>query len=323
MPLNDLGPATAPDNYPISIRAFGDEDASVRLGRTVGDFVSGFSRVFDMSSLDGVTIAGDYGAALAELDRGYETNFSLTPSDRDVIGIAMTPSVLRDGALKSHLMFDAGFVAHLLDPQDPSFPLAVHIVAHECAHVEITAAFDRCFPDILLRSKQADIHQQLTWQVIFACWDEYAATRRSAPFGEDRTQDYQTTLLEALSYTRERADAEILGYRTHGDVDEVLCSAYGHYGQLLKLSAYLIGHMDGVGLQLSDLPETRAALESHWFRPFFEDLAVACRAIHDQFGSWTDQAAFEALGDLVDRVLESGGLFLTPMEDGLLHVDVP
>ncbi len=63
-----------------------------RIGNAVGDWVRGFGHRFDLSRLDGVTVAFDYAQALAELDRGYETTFRLTPSDGHAIGVAMTPT---------------------------------------------------------------------------------------------------------------------------------------------------------------------------------------------------------------------------------------
>lgn len=73
-------PITAPEGFPICIRAYGDETESSRLGHLVGALVCHISRTFDLSGLDGMTIAGDYVQALAELDRGYAATIVLTPS---------------------------------------------------------------------------------------------------------------------------------------------------------------------------------------------------------------------------------------------------
>ena len=50
-------PATAPDSFAISARAFASEDRAQQLGSLVGSFVRELSRHFDLSRLDGVTVA--------------------------------------------------------------------------------------------------------------------------------------------------------------------------------------------------------------------------------------------------------------------------
>ncbi|WP_298125232.1 hypothetical protein [Brevundimonas sp.] len=85
------------------------------MGDLVASYVRAISRRINLASLDGITIAGDYAQALLELDRGYETSHTLTPSEGLAIGVAMTPSVIRDGVVKSHLVLNAGIIAALAD----------------------------------------------------------------------------------------------------------------------------------------------------------------------------------------------------------------
>lgn len=54
---------------------------------------------------------------------------------------------------------------------------SIHILAHECGHVEVTNAFDRCVPNVLLRQKNGSILEQMQWQVILAVWDEKEGVR--------------------------------------------------------------------------------------------------------------------------------------------------
>ena len=98
--------------------------------------------VFDLSHLDGVTVAYDYTQALLDLDRGYTTSHPLTPSEGHAIGVAMTPSVIRDGVIKSHVPLSAPYIAPIADGDHPHFQHALHLLAHECAHVEINHKFD-------------------------------------------------------------------------------------------------------------------------------------------------------------------------------------
>ena len=184
----------------------------------VGTCIRELSRQFDLSRLDGVTVAYDYAQALLDLDRGYETNFRLTPSDTHVVGIAMTPSVIRDGTLKSHVLLNAAYMAPLEDFKHEHFGFVLHTISHECAHVEVTHKFDAAFPGFLLRTAHADARIGYRWQIILACWDEYAATLLSAGFGAEPTEGYEDTFLKSSTTAWKRLPAPFWNF------SELTCS---------------------------------------------------------------------------------------------------
>lgn len=317
-------PATAPDTFGITARGvFASEDEARELATLVGQFVRHLSRTFDLSRLDGVTVAEDYALALAELDRGYETSHTLTPSKGAVAGVAMTPSVLRGGMLKSHIVFNAQHIWALQDSNHPSFQLAVHILAHECAHVEVTSKFDAAFPGVLLRKRVIDLRDRARSDVIRACWDEYAATWLSAGFGEDPTEGYEETLITQMGTARQEANDAIKAYRLDGDLDKVYCEVYRNYGNVLKFAAYYLGNLAGHGIELSLRPDFEAALAGHWFEPYFRRLEEACRAIAAQYGTWHDQSLFEVIGDIADDLVAEGGIVSTNLDDGRLYLSIP
>lgn len=314
---------TAPENFTIQLRGFASEDKARQFGELLGGYVRVLSREIDMATLDGVTVAFDFGQALLDLDRGYQTSHQLTPSDEFAVGVAMTPSVMRNGILKSHVVLHAGVALGLDLPEGDDFGAALHTLAHECAHVEVTAKFDQAFPGFLLRHAHANMHDAFRWEVIFACWDEYAVTNIAALFGADPTAGYEQTFLRVLSETREKANAQIRAYRLHRDVDRILGEVYGTYGDLMKFACYQLGNLAGRGMTLEELPDSQAAIESHWFRPYCERLCKACEALADDYGRWTDRLAFEAIGDILDEIVQEGGVVVSPLEDGRLYVDIP
>jgi len=314
---------TAPENIRVTIAAFETEERATAFGHLVAAFVRELSRHIDLSALDGVTIAADYDQALLTLDRGYETSHRLTRTSDVAIGVAMTPSVMREGMRKSHMVFNAGVLVPLEDSDHDAFGLAVHTLAHECAHVEISAAFDRCFPDTLLKKSYDNLHEAARWDIILACWDEYAATRIAAPFGEDPTEGYEQTFLSVLADARDRANGLIREYRRHGDVARIYREVAGVYGNLLKFACYHLGNLAGFGLQPSDRPETVKALDGHWFAPYFQRLTDICRDIYETFGRWDDQSLFERIGDLADELIELGGVHVEDRPGGEIYVDIP
>lgn len=76
-----------PENMSISLRCFDTEEHA----RAFGDLVATSVR----------------SQALPDLDRGCDTKLKLTPSEGIVLGVAMTPAVIRDGKIKSHMLFNA------------------------------------------------------------------------------------------------------------------------------------------------------------------------------------------------------------------------
>lgn len=317
-------PPTAPENFCISLRCFGTEEHARQFGNLVAMWVRELSRHIDLSNLDGITIAGDYNQALLDLDRGYETKHKLTPSDEFAFGVAMTPAVIRDGKLKSHMLFNAAVLLPLEDENHEGFELALHTLAHECAHVEVTQRFDTAFPNVLLRSKAPNLHEHAREEIIKACWDEFAVTWICAPFGEDPTAGYEETFIHVLNETRPKANRLIKAYRVHGNVEQIMVEIYGTYGVLMKFSCYHLGNMFGRGLSVDDLPNTKAVLEGHWFKPHFERLDAVCKSIAEDYGKWSDRSKFEALGDLADEIVREGGLSVSDFRsDGGFHVHVP
>jgi hypothetical protein len=315
---------TAPESMSISLRGFDTEEHARAFGDLVASYVRALSRYIDLAALDGITIAFDYAQALLDLDRGYETKHKLAPSEGIVLGVAMTPAAIRDGKIKSHMLFNAGVLLPLEDEKNEFYEQALHTLAHECAHVEVTARFDAAFPGVLLQSKHPNAHAHYRWEIIKACWDEYAVTQICAPFGQRPTDGYEETFITALAQTRPRANALIKAYRLHFNLEQITAEVYGVYGDLMKFASYHLGNMVGLGLTLDDLPKTKAALEGHWFEPFFDKLQKACAGIAADYGKWGDRSAFEALGDLADKIVSDGGVIVSGhRDDGGFYVHIP
>ncbi|RQP21860.1 BTB/POZ domain-containing protein [Piscinibacter terrae] len=312
---------TAPEGYNICLRAFDSEERARSVGDTIAFVIREVSRVLDLSRLDGVTVAYDYAEALRDLDRGFTGNTGeLKASDNEVVGIAITTSVLRDGIAKSHIVLHAAYVEQLTDPKNEFFSAAIHTVAHECAHVEVNHRFDDAFPGMVGRERFPTLRAHLRWQTILSCWDEFAATLLSAGFGDPATRGYETNFLRALSESRQKADAHIVSFARHGNVRQALDAVHDVYSNLLKFAAYHLGNMRGCELTLADFPETTEALAKHWFAPYWKRLSDACERILANYGKWPSPSSFELIGELLEEVMAEGGVQLQDNPDGGLHV---
>jgi hypothetical protein len=182
---------------------------------------------------------------------------------------------------------------------------------------------DESLPNIILQQPVTGCEEATLEPVAFALWEEYAACRLSALFGQDHTSFLQQGLTSVLAVSRDKANAAICDYRLHADVSRVLREAGPHICRPLKISAYLLGHLDGLGLTLDDIPETRDNVESSPYGVFIERLHEELRDLWACRGNWTSYAVFGKLKLLVKELLGNGGLFLEPLPGGGMHVRIP
>jgi hypothetical protein len=316
-------PSSVPTDFVVCTRGFADRAREKQLGELVWLYVREIGKAMDLSRLDGVTVANDYNQALLDLDRGYETTHRLTPSEGEVVGVAMTPTVIRDGVIKSHIVYNAHYLTGLDDLAHQFYGGALHTVAHECAHVEVTSRFDIAFPGQLLRQQYADLRLACRGQIIRASWDEYGATRRSAFYGADPGGGYEHTLLLQAREARSKANDLIKAFRVHGRIDELLAAVYGVYGDLIKFSAYFLGNLAGRDRSINDAPAIAEGLAGHWFEPLLRELESDLQKIWDDYGTWRNQQCFERIGDLADRALALGGVLYKNRANGVLYIDIP
>lgn len=315
-------PSTCPENFTINFRGY-DQPAAESLGANLGQVFGDLGRVIDISNLDGVTVAYDYDQALAELDRGCETSYVLERTNDVAIGVAMTPSVLRNDKLKSHIVL-LGNVADLITGNDGgTFGMALHTIAHECAHVETTAAWDKCFPGELLRAPFPNLFAAWRWDVTSACWEEYAACRIAGAIGHDPVPGYEETFLKVLSEIDDKVADTVSGFEG-GNADPLVASLLGAFGNLMKFACYLQGALRGTGRGRDELG-VADALSSSWFSPYFDRLDEACAKIFDEFGSWSDKSGFDVIGDIVVELIESKVAHIWHREDGsyFIHIHHP
>ena len=312
----------------LHLHGFDSADLAKRLGAAIAHWTGAVSQRIDLRSLDGITVAFDYAEALRNLDRGYVTQHILKPTNTDrATGVAMTARVKRDGKLKSHIVLEAQHALGILEDSDgPEFARVLYTIAHECAHVEVTSRFATAFPGFLL-DHQFSVLDSCKWNVVVGCWDEYAATRISAPYGhgaKERTESFQGAFLHALEQTQPRVAQLISEYREHKiSHAQVLESSYAIHGDLLKYAGYHLGNIDGLGLSLDGFTETRRALERSWFADYFVQLKDLCEEIFASYGKWTDLDAFGRVGSMAARMVAHNGVRTYRRKDGSIYVDVP
>lgn len=320
-----LPPPTAPETIPITFKGFADDVSISAFADDLGDVVRCISMWVNLERLDGITVAFDYNEALASLERGFQATIPLTPtSGNEIVGVAMTPAVLRDGIVKAHMVFYAPVVLPFRKKdKSPDYLRALYLIAHECGHVEELKHRDEAFPHTLLQSQFHDVGDALLGKTAEPLWQEYAACRASARFGPEQTAILEESLVSVLKVARSQCYAAIRKYRLHADVNRVLVEAGGPLCEPLRLTSYLIGHLDGLGLELENVSLTKDLLDASLYGKFVTPLRNALRDLWADKGRWQSPQVFDPLKDIVRNVLGDVGMILSRPEGGQLHVVIP
>lgn len=308
-----------PNNVEININGIPDELVA-NIQELIVSFVDMVGVKFDLTGLDGITFSSDYQQALLDLDRGYDTEYKLTPSNDHGVGIAMSPCVIRDGKLKTHVVISAEYFFEFLKHKRKD--IAINTIAHELAHAELNHLYDVAFPGTLLRKKE-NVLDHFRTECMLTCWNEFGACWRSAIFGPSSPLIYESAFLPALEETRSAANTVIMEYRTNRDISIVVNKVCGLYSSLLKYSAYHLGNLHGHSIDWRTIPTTADALQDHWFLPFFERLDSACKAIAADIGNWTSSTPFDELRDIAEDLVADGGMHFVRHEDDQISLDIP
>jgi hypothetical protein len=313
-----------PRDASFNLRGFESEEKAREFGRSLWSTVHEIGRYIDLERLDGVTVGWDYDEALLSVDRGIDGLRPLSRSDGEVVGIAMSPPVLRDGVVKVHLVFGANYLVGLMaDDQSEDVQFAVAVVAHECAHVEVTKQRDLAFPGTVLQAHYDGYEAEIFGQIADICWEEYAACRLAAPFSSGKCGDYTKGLEAVLAVGRKRSNHAIRAYRRHADLNRVINEAGSALCEPLKVASYLLGHMDAVRLDWPELPATRQVLVDAGYAELVDDLRNRLRVLWHGRQAWDSIAEFDPLREVVRGCFASGGFFFSGRPDGTAYVEIP
>lgn len=307
----------------MTLSGFESEEAAHKFAGTFQTYLYEIGRVIDLERLDWVTVAYDYSAALAAIDRGVPGTAQLTATSENYgTGVAMTPAVLREGIVKAHMVYNANVVRQI--EQEALNRDVLYLIAHECGHVHDLKARDTAFPGILLRTNYTNLRQSALGGTAAACWDEYAACFISAQFStEQTTASLAEIFIGATRAARQNANAAIRKYRRHGDVRQVVADVVGQYGNTLKFASYLLGQLHGSGLTLSDCSIVTSFISGHWIEPYINRLDAELSALMCDYGEWKQIAEFDCLQCIADDLFKEGGIAITEISAEEVYVTVP
>lgn len=320
-------PSTMPD-VKVEVLGIQNEYGAECLRLGVKDLVIEIGRHIDISTLDGITVAVDYDAALRGLDRGIA---GIRPEERTndegLVGVSKSVVVKRGDELKTHIVLLADPVCVLAfadeDRNIDDLRTALAIVCHECAHVEEHADRERQFPGVLIGYRARTYIGKLEQQFAESFWGEYAVCRASAPWARDEEKRFRDNLATRLKDARGRAREAIRSYRIHGDVERVLQEAGSALLEPLRMASYLFGHLDGIAEgDLLDIASELTVADTDIANAIVE-LVSQMRILWTRRGEWESYEELMALGQTGFELIRVCGVHATPQPDGTAYINVP
>jgi len=270
------------------------------------------------TGLDGVTIAHDYDAALAGLDTGFGSQDPLTrTNDKNAGGVAMTPCVMRNGKILSHIVLNAGIVRFIDSPANGIH--GKYIIAHELSHSVEHLLRDKMLPNTLPRVQLPERDETFLLEAADMCWGEYFACLMSAPIDPEQATGYETVFVAALKEAKDAINQAKKQWMNDKDFSAVFQTIAPIASNLLKYAAHLFGHARGLRKSFQDLaPEGWKLLKSEtWLLPWVIKLDESLSTTANTFDSWKGLDAFKPLKQIVRGLLADCEIAFRTVNDSL------
>lgn len=323
----DLVPAPESDGtfeYHIWLIECADREGTAWLGEKITDFVSALSQSLPLERLDGITMARDYPAAVAALDRGFDTENQLEPVSPEIgVGIAQTVTFVRSGRLMCRIIVTDSIAHDLLSDDPKRVGWGVHVLAHELAEVGMISTVERLFPGSTLAHPDSRLNRELS-AILYPGLIIHVAAHIAAGFGDPESiaDMLRGFLVQSIEYMATRIPQERQAFRRHRDLDRLVAVAFPAVRQVLILAAQLLGHC--AAARISPMGDSRALSDvldrenlTSWFNTYGSDL----EGFRNRLGQWASFDEFTAFNIHVERLLWH--IRIIPSENsGRVEIDV-
>ena len=311
-----IRPTSTRFQYEVSLVGFENHEATQRISTELKNIVAILSRALPLGRLDGFTIAGDYPAALRNLDRGFENAPSATT---DGVGVAQVVTVRRSDQAKGRIVMSSEIAHALISSNAADVELAIYIVVKELAIVAMIEIIDRNLPGVLLRPIEGKFNGWLYANADAALYS-YVASCIAAGFAdqEEVTTAKRQLLADSINRMRDIVLKEKLIYLCHGDLDRLLAVVLPTVRQVLIFAADLLGHSTVAHpptLHASD--DLVTSLENaglkNWLGMYKDDL----EQFYNRLGRWESFSEFLFFNVHVERLLWQLGILPWEGSEGI------
>lgn len=301
-------------SYSVRLADFGDEILANEFAEVLQGVVGELSRDLPLHELDGFTLAVDYQAALATLDRGAADLPPVTSNAlRYGLGVAKTVTVIRNGSRKEHLVIAAGLAQAWLS-QDAEVRVTglytlVKLLAGIAHSTLYSGAMDTNFtPDAM----KQEFHL-----AVAAAPAGYWSARQAAFVEPDQGQASADLVIECLAFAEREIAEERARIPESGEIRNVMICALECVSAVLGHVADWLGHRDGLaegqsfaGSDLCERLKTRGL--DRWIDLFGRDLA-ACYPPDGVL----DLEMVTSLSPHVERLFWGLGIYCWPDDNGI------
>ncbi len=301
-----------PDRCSLDVSCFEEPEVQDALAIVIEEilYVVTFSGI-ELQALDGVTVASDCRAAacaLQDLPQG-QVPLEMNPQP-EVMEMARTAAVRREGDLRFHIVLRRGLALSTLSPEPAMQRLALGCIAHEAAHVEHESHLYRTFPDSYRKPLECGNRSRQTFLKAMDVWSEYAACRSSAAFRPEAVEEFEGILCRAIEDSFTEAKEQIKAHREGGGAGDVFRELQQIFGDVFICAGYLLGHAHGVERNLKD--RTARLDEVFQKNPEVQDVITRLeRILHElwlQEFVWESIEVFAPIYDLICEMMAQCGL---------------
>lgn len=310
------------------------EELAKKIGYAVADAIRAFKQVnedLDIRRMHRILLPADFAGELNELSGKIASGNPITHTNEEyAIAVAKVLILPRDEEYEIVLVVNANVAAALApenkeDRNSQEFRTVLHLLHHELCHVHDNNKQIDAFNGIILRQRYVgkDIYIRPLSEV---CWSEYIANFLSSPTANNEWISIMAeTLADTIERTKKQMDEEILEYRYHGDLDNLLSLFQRHGGFLLKTAAYNLGYVDGLNMSLEELSDKAfKCLSGSYFESTWNAMQSALRIMRGIYpNGWKNLSVFDGLSDVIENYYAEMGFYLSSTDDGRAYVDIP
>lgn len=211
-------------------------------------------RHLNLRKLHSITVGFDLDAMLRAYYASLQVSsaFQRFQSSSNRVGVAgCVAGVMHDGRYVSRVFLDATYLVDLVDdPQKDSY--AANIVAHELAHVALNHWQTQPTWDYVSPTLRLDWRYEVLRYCTLHFWDEYAACRLSARFGDPKL--VARNFVDCLFHNTAQLPRLRLHNRKHWQTRraaKTFLKAVDSVAEPLRSASYIMGHIDGLGVPMN------------------------------------------------------------------------
>ncbi|MFS0776104.1 hypothetical protein ABC255_08870 [Neobacillus sp. 3P2-tot-E-2] len=226
------------------------------------------------------------------------------------------------------VVFLSDWIANGLFLEEPEqVNYCFHFIHHELVHVHDEFQKKRIYSERLRKGTNEHVLDHMLRVHADVTWSEYIAERLSFT---SITTDHISTLIDyveqLMNTVQKNINEEISQYRFHGNIDSLYKILQEETSLLLKVSANLIGVIQGITSVTKGSPNIKNKIDEIFTDSyFFQTWNLLNEALYNlmkSYPNWNDIYGLDPLGKVILECWNSLGIF--PTKSGhQMYIDVP